>query len=245
MPEITAGAIAPNFELPDEQTTPWVLSGQLELGPVLLVFYRGDWCAYDNGQLAGLARGFHEIERRGVQIAGICVDPPQNNLRLSNELLLPFPLLSDPHGDVARLYETWNPEEGVSAPAIVAVGRGGVIGGVISGKDFADRPEDKEVLSLVRSLDGSVRGEYRGGERRVRVGAEDTGTSVRQERRVMTLEENITFFDGALLSAAVVLSRLESRRSSRGTRREVSRVEGTLRLYRDYLIETARLREGS
>ncbi len=31
------------FELPDQQNYPWSLSGQLEVGPVVLVFYRGDW----------------------------------------------------------------------------------------------------------------------------------------------------------------------------------------------------------
>jgi peroxiredoxin len=31
------------FELPDQQDYPWELSGQLEVGPVVLVFYRGDW----------------------------------------------------------------------------------------------------------------------------------------------------------------------------------------------------------
>ena len=34
---------APNFELPDEQGRPWVLSERLAVGPVVLVFYRGDW----------------------------------------------------------------------------------------------------------------------------------------------------------------------------------------------------------
>jgi peroxiredoxin len=31
------------FELPDQQDYPWSLSGHLEVGPVVLVFYRGDW----------------------------------------------------------------------------------------------------------------------------------------------------------------------------------------------------------
>jgi peroxiredoxin len=34
---------APTFELPDDQGFPWNLSGHLELGPVMLVFNRGDW----------------------------------------------------------------------------------------------------------------------------------------------------------------------------------------------------------
>lgn len=43
MAEASVGERAPNFELPDQQGQPWNLSGQLEVGPVVLVFYRGDW----------------------------------------------------------------------------------------------------------------------------------------------------------------------------------------------------------
>ena len=34
---------APEFSLPDEHGEPWSLSSALARGPVLLVFYRGDW----------------------------------------------------------------------------------------------------------------------------------------------------------------------------------------------------------
>jgi peroxiredoxin len=32
-----------DFELPDQEGKQWRLADQLERGPVLLVFYRGDW----------------------------------------------------------------------------------------------------------------------------------------------------------------------------------------------------------
>jgi peroxiredoxin len=41
--KIEVGGKFPLFELPDEKRTPWNLSGQLRLGPAMLVFYRGDW----------------------------------------------------------------------------------------------------------------------------------------------------------------------------------------------------------
>ncbi len=37
------GEKAPNFELPDEQGRPFNLASELEVGPIVLVFYRGDW----------------------------------------------------------------------------------------------------------------------------------------------------------------------------------------------------------
>lgn len=34
---------ATDFELPDQEGRGWRLSDHLALGPVLLIFYRGDW----------------------------------------------------------------------------------------------------------------------------------------------------------------------------------------------------------
>lgn len=34
---------APQFSLPDEHGSSWSLAGALARGPILLVFYRGDW----------------------------------------------------------------------------------------------------------------------------------------------------------------------------------------------------------
>jgi peroxiredoxin len=115
--ELGVGQKVTYFELPDQQDYPWSLSGQLEMGPVVLVFYRGDWCSYCNGQLASYARRIEEFERRGAQIVGISVDPPSNNARLVGKLQLPFPLLSDPEGEVIRRYGLWNADEGVAVPS--------------------------------------------------------------------------------------------------------------------------------
>lgn len=37
------GRRMPGFELPDEEGRPYDLGERLEVGPVVLVFYRGDW----------------------------------------------------------------------------------------------------------------------------------------------------------------------------------------------------------
>ena len=37
------GQEMPAFELPDEQGRPFNLAEQLESGPIVLIFYRGDW----------------------------------------------------------------------------------------------------------------------------------------------------------------------------------------------------------
>ena len=37
------GEKAPNFELPDDHGRPFNLAKELKDGPIVLVFYRGDW----------------------------------------------------------------------------------------------------------------------------------------------------------------------------------------------------------
>ncbi len=37
------GGALPDFELPDQDGKTWQLSDHLSHGPVVLVFYRGDW----------------------------------------------------------------------------------------------------------------------------------------------------------------------------------------------------------
>ena len=43
MATIEAGNYIPPFELPDHERKVWNLQEQLASGPVVLVFYRGDW----------------------------------------------------------------------------------------------------------------------------------------------------------------------------------------------------------
>ena len=43
MPNISVGEKIPAFELPDHEGQAWNLGEKLESGPVMLVFYRGDW----------------------------------------------------------------------------------------------------------------------------------------------------------------------------------------------------------
>jgi peroxiredoxin len=43
MSDVTSGAQAPLFSLPDAQGHPWQLEAALVKQPAVLVFYRGDW----------------------------------------------------------------------------------------------------------------------------------------------------------------------------------------------------------
>jgi peroxiredoxin len=90
----------------------------------------------------------------GVSLAGISVDPIENNRAMVEKLLLPFPLLSDPDGRVIKEWDVWNDNDGgIAKPSIFAVRSDGSIGWAYVGRDFADRPTDDELHNSLRGGD--------------------------------------------------------------------------------------------
>jgi peroxiredoxin len=230
------------FELPDQQDYPWSLSGQLEMGPVMLVFYSGDWSPYCNGQLASYARKFEEFEKRGAQIAGISVDPPSNNVSMVGKLQLPFPLLSDPEGELARLYGLWNAEEGVAAPSIVIVDQSGEVRYLYSGTDIADRPRDEEVLAALDGLDRGIE-RLTGGPEFLVGATQASERSVRPARRAMEFEQLIPYYRGVYFTTEILKERFGGwGRAGTQASEELDAFQQMVRSYIEALEETMRLR---
>ena len=242
MAEVSVGEKIPYFEMPDQQGYPWSLSGELELGPVVLVFYRGDWCAYCNGQLASYARRFEEFEERSVAVAGVSVDPPQNNARMVGKLLLPFPLLSDPRGELMKRLGLWDAQDGVAVPSVIVIDRSGEIRHLYTGSDLADRPDEEEVLAALRGIPAGI--ERITGEPEIVVTAREAREeSVRPDKPQITLDELLTFFQGALSANAVLAGRFGGwGRSGRKAVKESSDYQTLVRAYRKALQETAAVR---
>ena len=102
--------------------------------------------------MASYAREWSRFESAGVSVAGISVDPVDNNLAMVDKLLLPFPLLSDPEGRVIKEWGVWTDGEGgIARPSVFAVRKDGAIAWRYVGVDYADRPTDDE---LFESLSG-------------------------------------------------------------------------------------------
>jgi peroxiredoxin len=71
--------------------------GQESVEAQLRVSYFGN-----NIQLVSYARKYEEFEKCGTRIVSISVDPPEHNKAMVERLALPFSLLSDPKGDLAK-----------------------------------------------------------------------------------------------------------------------------------------------
>ena len=101
--------------------------------------------------MASYARNWDRFVAEGVSLAGISVDPIENNCSMVDKLLLPFALLSDPEGRVIKQWDVWNENDGgMAKPSIFAVRRDGSIGWAYVGRDFADRPTYDELFDSLQ-----------------------------------------------------------------------------------------------
>jgi AhpC/TSA family len=174
------------------------------------------------------------------------VDPPDINAQMVGKLLLPFPLLSDPRGELIKRYGLWDEEEGVARPSIAVVDRSREVRYLYSGSDFADRPGDKEVFAALEGLDGQVQRVM--GDPEIRVLAEEARhESVRPESRpdrpATTLDYLTAYYRGVFRTTVALKKRFGGwGRSGREAFREVGRYQTMVQRYRKALEQTVELR---
>src|SRR4029450_1121585 len=68
---LKAGERMPGFTLPDTQGRSVALAGLLVRGPVVVSFYRGDWCDYCAMELAALSAIYDQVKGVGATLIGI------------------------------------------------------------------------------------------------------------------------------------------------------------------------------
>ncbi len=117
----------------------------------VIVFYRGDWCPWCNGQLAMLGRS-KLVAALDANVFAVSVDTPVRNRAMRGKLRLPFALLSDPDGEAIRAYGCWNEEDEIADPAVVVVAGDGLIAYVQRGRDYADRVTEAQICEAVERL---------------------------------------------------------------------------------------------
>jgi peroxiredoxin Q/BCP len=98
------GDLAPDFELPDQHGMSRRLMEWLHEGPVVLFFYPAALtygCTKESCHFRDLAKEFAEFSAQRV---GISRDGVGKQQEFADKNAFDYPLLSDPHGDVAKLF---------------------------------------------------------------------------------------------------------------------------------------------
>ena len=98
------GAQAPDFTLPDARGNAVSLSHLLMQGPVVMTFYRGQWCPYCHLALRAYQQALPQLQAGGATLVAISPQTPHHSQALAEKLGLTFALLSDRGNQVARAY---------------------------------------------------------------------------------------------------------------------------------------------
>ncbi|WP_293372353.1 peroxiredoxin-like family protein [Nevskia sp.] len=101
---LKAGERAPNFRLPDANGRMVELDDLRARGPVVLVFYRGQWCPYCNLELRAYQQLLPAFDEAGTTLVAISPQTPDHSLSTVEKNALAFPVLSDVGSNVARAY---------------------------------------------------------------------------------------------------------------------------------------------
>jgi len=101
---LRVGNQAPDFTLPDTRSDLVTLSTLLRRGPVVVTFYRGEWCPYCNLQLRAYQGLLPEITRLGATLLALSPQMDAVSRRTAATKELTFPVLSDSGNAVARQY---------------------------------------------------------------------------------------------------------------------------------------------
>jgi len=167
---LKAGGTVPIFELSDGDGLVWRSEDLLRSGPLVVVFYRGRWCAYCNAQLAALQEVDKQIADAGASLVSISPQTKKHSYMTRDMHKLRFPVLSDAGNQVARkfglvyrvpaelqaMYETiytklpgYNGDQSWELPlaATYVVRPDGVISYARTDADWRQRPEPGEVLA--------------------------------------------------------------------------------------------------
>ena len=103
-PGLTVSERAPDFILPNALGEPVGLALRLTQGPVVISFYRGEWCPFCNLELRALQAALPRFQAYGASLLAISPQAPDHSLSATEKNELTFDVLSDIHQEVIAAY---------------------------------------------------------------------------------------------------------------------------------------------
>jgi len=96
---------APEFKVKDQSGIEQTLKELRKKGPVVLVFYRGNWCPYCNKELKRLQDSLQYITAKGAQVIAITPEAQEGINKTIEKTGAVFPILYDADMKIAKAYQ--------------------------------------------------------------------------------------------------------------------------------------------
>lgn len=102
---LKVGDRAPDFALPNAFGKVISLSDCLKSGPVVIKFYRGEWCPICNFDLREIQQYVNQFNKYNTKVLAISPQKPDDGLSITQKNDLLFEVLSDSSQEVIKAYK--------------------------------------------------------------------------------------------------------------------------------------------
>jgi peroxiredoxin len=101
---LQVGDKAPAIQGKTSNADDYNLSENLKNGPVVVLFYRGQWCPYCNKQLMHFNDSLQLLTAKGATVVAISPETQENTLKTIEKTKVSFPVLSDTKLKISKAY---------------------------------------------------------------------------------------------------------------------------------------------
>ena len=102
---LLVGDVAPNFAGTDQNGKSFQLYKSLEQNPVVLIFYRGEWCKHCNKHLSAIHDSLSLITDKGAIVIGVSPELHENIQKTAEKTDVEFPLVYDDKYKIMNAYD--------------------------------------------------------------------------------------------------------------------------------------------
>lgn len=100
---INIGDKIPDFTLQDANGNDFHFYDEIKKGPLVMVFYPGDFTPVCTKQLCNYRDDFSQFERFGARVVGISKDSTEKHAEFQKKYNFPFPLITDTDHRLAKM----------------------------------------------------------------------------------------------------------------------------------------------
>ena len=167
---LKVGDVAPEFTAKDQNGKTINLKQALKKGPVVMLFYRGQWCPFWNKQLSHFSDSLPMLTAKGATILAIAPETAENVKKTVEKTKSSFPVLEDAGLVIMKSYkvnfavdemtvtkykgygidfDVANGSNGANlpVPATYIIGKDGIIKYVFFNTDYRKRVSVQDILN--------------------------------------------------------------------------------------------------
>ncbi|MGH2883644.1 MAG: redoxin domain-containing protein [Solirubrobacteraceae bacterium] len=161
--DIVPSGTFPDYELPDQESTPRKLSEIQGDDPLILTLARGNYCPKEHQQHLELAANYPKIAVAYTKVATISTDTHHSSQEFRASTGAQWPFLSDPERSVQKdleIQEYTDPEHDPMIPHTLVLKPGLVVHSIYNGYWFWGRPSFVDLWRDLRIVTSEIRPDW-------------------------------------------------------------------------------------